>query len=76
MNIPSETDPTAQECRKLCDEILDPLTGELVPLWESDRLAHLHERLEDIALELLSTCHRIRTALDLQSRVNQKGWGA
>ncbi|MBX9656911.1 hypothetical protein K2Y11_25110 [bacterium] len=44
-------------------EILDPLTGELISIEEKDRLAQLHRRLENIALELLSTCCQIRAAI-------------
>lgn len=63
----------AQRTRHLpCDEILDPLTGELISIKEKEQIVRLHRRLEEIALELLSTCHQIRTALDFSSKAESR----
>ena len=54
------------------DEIMDPLTGELVPTIERERMRKLHGRLEEVALELLATCRQIRTALGEDDRTNPR----
>lgn len=62
--MPDDLAPTTHSnVRATHDEILDPLTGELISTQEKDRLAQLHRRLEDIALELLSTCRQIRAVI-------------
>ena len=54
------------------EEIMDPLTGELVPTVERDRMRELHGKLEEVALELLATCRQIRAAIGDHEKVSPR----
>lgn len=45
------------------DRVFDPLTGELIEIADRERILDLHDRLEGVALEILSACRDIRRAL-------------
>lgn len=49
--------------RQLGETVFDPLTGELIEVEDRGRLLDLHDRLEGVALEILTACRDIRNAL-------------